>query len=134
MHSFSKFSLDNLSTCHNELIMIMNEVLKTVDITVIKGFRNQSEQNNAVIHGNSRNPWPTSKHNSQPSMAVDIRPVFYDSKKRNFYYVAGVVKAVANMLYEAGKIEHRIRWGGDWDSDDSYVDQTFHDLFHFELI
>ena len=28
----------------------------------------------------------------------------------------------------------KIRWGGDWDSDNIMKDQTFNDLPHFEII
>ena len=40
---------------------------------------------------------------------------------------AGYVQGVAEQL------GIKIRWGGDWDSDFDFKDQTFNDLVHFEL-
>jgi peptidoglycan L-alanyl-D-glutamate endopeptidase CwlK len=53
-------------------------------------------------------------------------PLDWKDMKR-FYYLAGIVKAVAL----ARKV--KIRWGGDWDGDHDFKDQTFNDLVHFEL-
>ena len=44
-----------------------------------------------------------------------------------FYNFAGTVQGVAKML------NIKIRWGGDWDSDNDLKDQTLYDLPHFEL-
>ena len=44
------------------------------------------------------------------------------------------MKGKADELYIAGKMKHRIRWGGDWDGDTDVKDQKFMDLPHFELI
>jgi peptidoglycan L-alanyl-D-glutamate endopeptidase CwlK len=55
-------------------------------------------------------------------------------KKRYFYHLAGVVQAIARELRSQGLMEHRIRWGGDWNGDLSFKDQKFDDLAHFELI
>jgi peptidoglycan L-alanyl-D-glutamate endopeptidase CwlK len=45
-----------------------------------------------------------------------------------FYYLAGMVKERARNLNIS------IRWGGDWDGDYRFFDQTFYDLVHFELV
>jgi len=42
--------------------------------------------------------------------------------------------ATAERLYNEGKITHKLRWGGDWDSDKVFDDQNFDDLPHFELV
>ena len=44
-----------------------------------------------------------------------------------FYHFAGWVLATASRL------SIPIRWGGDWDGDRDFMDQTFDDLVHFEL-
>ena len=70
-----------------------------------------------------------SKHNSFPSLAVDVAPYPINwSDKERFYFFAGYVKATADQM----KI--KIRWGGDWDGDTKVRDQTFMDLPHYELI
>jgi hypothetical protein len=45
-----------------------------------------------------------------------------------FYYMAGRVQTLAESMGIT------IRWGGDWDSDKDFFDQTFDDLVHFELV
>lgn len=45
-----------------------------------------------------------------------------------FYHFAGFVLATAARLGTP------IRWGGDWDGDGDFMDQTFDDLVHFELL
>ena len=63
-----------------------------------------------------------------PSMAVDVAPcpIDWEDTKR-FYHFGGYVKAWAHAL------DIKIIWGGDWDSDNDFRDQRFHDLVHFEL-
>jgi len=80
-----------------------------------------------------------SKHNYLPSYAVDI--YIYVSGKPKLQYdvahlslVAGVLISVASFLFEQGKIQHKLRWGGNWDKDGEILfDQEFDDLPHFEL-
>lgn len=45
-----------------------------------------------------------------------------------FYYMAGLAQKQADIL------GIKIRWGGDWDSDKDFFDQTFYDLVHIELV
>lgn len=45
-----------------------------------------------------------------------------------FYFMAGLVMRTADIL------NIKIRWGGDWDGDQDFMDQTFNDLAHFELV
>ena len=48
-------------------------------------------------------------------------------------YVAGIIQATARMMYDAGEVEHLIRWGGNWDRDGVILmDQSFDDLPHVE--
>jgi peptidoglycan L-alanyl-D-glutamate endopeptidase CwlK len=69
-----------------------------------------------------------SKHNSKPSLAVDIAPYPIDwADDERFYFLAGIIKAASHQ------VGVKVRWGGDWDSDDDFHDQTFMDLGHFEI-
>ena len=69
-----------------------------------------------------------SKHNQEPSLAVDVAPWPIDwNDSHRFYHFAGFVLGIAAAL------NIRLRWGGDWDSDFDLRDQTFFDLPHFEL-
>jgi hypothetical protein len=44
------------------------------DISVLCGFRDQKEQDEAFKNGASKKRWPDSMHNVLPSMAVDVVP------------------------------------------------------------
>lgn len=126
---FGEKSESNLQQCHINIQRILYEAIKIVDFSVITGTRGKEEQNRAFYLGRSTLQWPDSKHNKSPSLAVDIIP--YPSKwssRKNFYFLAGVIKAVA---YKEGL---KVRWGGDWDSDNNFSDQKFNDLAHFELV
>jgi len=80
-----------------------------------------------------------SKHNYNPSLAVDIYIYVKDKPKLKYdiahlSLVAGVLIAVASFLFEQGKIQHKLRWGGNWDKDGEILfDQEFDDLPHLEL-
>lgn len=73
-----------------------------------------------------------SKHLSVPSMAVDVAPIhngkidWNDSTK--FY---GLAKKILN---KAKELNITLRFGGDWDMDGDFKDQTFNDLVHFEKV
>ena len=134
MFKFSKNSLDRLNSCHPDLQLIFIEAIKIMDCAVLEGYRSDSEQQEYFRQGKSKKQAGQSKHNCVPSMAVDVAPypINWDDKER-FYYFAGIVKGVASMLLEQGKISHKIRFGGDWDGDNNLNNQTFFDLPHYEL-
>ncbi len=50
-----------------------------------------------------------------------------------FYFLQGIIHAVASRLYLEDKIKHLIRGGHDWDRDGDFTDQNFDDLGHIEL-
>ena len=129
MYSFSKSSQIKLSSCHRNLQELFSEVIKVYDCTVIQGWRSNEEQNEYFRTGRSKLKAGQSKHNASPSLAVDVVPCPIDWHDYNrFYHFSGIVRGIASSL----KIP--IRWGGDWDSDNNFKDQTFHDLPHFELL
>lgn len=128
MPKFSKKSLEKLKTCHPMLQEICNEAIKFVDFSVLVGHRNKEKQNEAVNKNRSTLRYPNSRHNSVPSMAVDLAPYpvnWYDKKR--FCYLAGLMVRIG---YEKGVA---LRWGGDWDMDGELNDQIFNDLPHFEI-
>ena len=128
MPKFSTRSKAALDTAHPKLKELFNEVIKHWDCIVLEGHRGKAAQDKAFREGKSKTPWPTSKHNKSPSLAVDVAPYPIDWKNsERFYAFAGFVIGIAKMK----GIE--IRWGGDWDSDRDFKDQTFFDLPHFEL-
>ena len=129
MPKFSDKSLGILRGCHSDLIRLFQEVIKNYDCTVLCGQRTKEEQDEAFRTGKSKLEYPNSKHNKSPSMAVDVVPYPIDWKDtKRFYHFMGYVKGIADQL------DIKIRCGGDWDGDNDFKDQSFHDLPHFELL
>jgi len=135
MYKFGNRSLEKRATCHPDLQMILDEMIKMMDISVLCGHRGEADQRQAVEDGMSQVHYPNSMHNSDPSLAVDVAPypIDWDNLKR-FYYMGGMFLGIAHMLKEKGLISHNVRWGGDWDRDNDLDDNRFIDLPHFELI
>lgn len=129
MPQFSSRSLQRLEECDERLQEICHEVIKFFDFTVLEGHRNKETQDRMVIEGKSKLYWPKSKHNSLPSKAVDIAPypiVWSDT---------GRFKLLAGMMFGVAEMKNiKLRWGGDWNGNWSFKDQTFHDLPHYEVI
>jgi len=126
---FGKRSKGNLEECHPLIQEIFNEVIKIIDCSIIEGHRSKEEQDKLFHKGFSKLQYPNSKHNKSPSFAVDAVPFPIDWKdKERFCLFAGIVKGVAHSK----GVE--IRWGGDWDMDNTISDESFVDMPHFELI
>lgn len=128
MPVFSKRSQLRLIGAHSDLQKLANEVIKEVDHSVICGFRNEEEQEEAFRTGKSKVHWPDSKHNKVPAEAIDIVPYPVDwNDVRAFARLFGYYERVA---WEFG---FKLRWGGDfngnWRSDDKFIDMP-----HIELI
>jgi len=135
MSKYSNKSKRRLATCHNDLQTIFNAVVSGFDNSILCGHRGEKEQSESYISGKSKVQFPYGKHNSNPSMAVDSAPypINWKDRERITYY-AGYVMGVAESLRHQGLITHKLRWGGDWDSDTEVSDNSFDDLVHFELI
>jgi len=109
MPRFSRSSEARLSTCHPDLQRVLREAIKVYDFTVLCGHRNEAEQNEAYECGASKLPWPKSRHNTNPSMAVDVAPYPIDwCDREEFHYLAGLLEGVASQLGV------RLQWGGRW--------------------
>ena len=135
MPAFGKISRTRLDTCHPDLQLLFSVVVKEFDCSVICGYRDQVSQTIAFNDEKSKVQYPDSKHNSYPSMAADVAPYPIDWEDlRRFDLFAGWVKGVAAVLHDQGKMEHRVRWGGDWNRDTQVKDNKFNDLVHFELV
>ena len=147
MNQYSKQSEAQLNTAHEDLQKVFRRVLERFDHTIERGHRPKELQDRAVAEGNSKTPWPKSKHNSFPSNAIDAMPYPYsyadlDGKngtKQQFrawcrsYMFMGYVLATADAMYLSGEIKSRIRSGADWDDDKNIAEETFIDIPHYEL-
>lgn len=136
MPSYSNNSKARLATCHPELQLLFNIIIETFDCSILVGHRGEVDQEDAYRTGKSKLRWPDSKHNSTPSMAVDSAPYPIDwNNTKRFYWFGGYVLGIADMLYQAGKMQHRVKFGGDWDRDFDITDEKgLSDLVHFELV
>jgi len=135
MPKFSGRSRAKLSTCHKDLQTLLLEVVREFDCRVTCGHRDKATQNELHSQNRTQVRWPKSRHNSSPSMAVDVAPYPIDWQDRErFHYFAGYVLGTADRLQQIGAISHRVRWGGDWDRDYQVKDNNFDDLVHFELV
>ncbi len=132
MPHFSKRSNDKLETCHEDIVRVMRTVIQWYDFSIICGVRSEEAQTEAFESGFSTVQYPNSKHNATPPMlsnAIDIAPYPINwSDVRRFDILAGMVMMAADLL------DVKLRWGGDWDSDDDVKDQKFNDVGHFELV
>ena len=124
MPKFSKRSLAKLETCIKPLQTLMLDVVLQYDIAVLYGHRNEAEQTDAVARKVSHASWPNSKHNSYPSLAVDIAPWPINWEDHPEFY-----RMAAFVLERATQLEIPIRWGGNW-----LIRKTskLTDLVHFE--
>ena len=109
MYKFSNKSQMNLLECDVRLQKLFLRVIKGYDCSVICGYRGKEEQDKAFSEGKSKLQYPFSKHNKQPSLAVDVVPFPIDwNDIQRFKEFGAFVKGVALGL----GIE--VVWGGDW--------------------
>ena len=106
----SKKSKERLETCDDRLITIVSDVLKVMDITILCGHRGKQEQEKAFSEGNSCAHFGQSKHNSYPSLAVDIAPypIKWDVKDPRWNIMCDLV------LYVAERYGIKMRLGRDF--------------------
>lgn len=141
MAVFGKESEAHLPNIHPVLRLTLIEAIHYVDFKIICSFRNEIEQNKAFAEGKSQKQWPNGNHNQFPSLAVDIAPypIDWSDKPKSlarFYYVVGVIKGVFEGRKSQGIVPSNIsmRWGGDWNGNGIFTDQSFDDVGHIELI
>lgn len=129
MYKFSEKSKAKLATCDARLQELFNQVIKHYDCSILEGHRSDERQEELFRQGKSKLRAGQSKHNKNPSLAIDVAPYPIDwNDKNKFYHFVGYVKATADQL------NIKIRCGADWDNDNDLNDQTFFDLPHFELV
>ena len=131
MYKFSEASQKNLDTCDHHLKILFEQVITRRDCAVVCGHRGEVDQNAAFNSGKSKLKFPLSKHNTDPSEAVDVYPCVNGriaTDEDSCRVFGGFVMGMASAMGMS------IRWGGDWDRDADVNDNTFNDLVHFETI
>ncbi len=142
-YKFGERSIANLNTAHPDLQLIIKTALisSMVDFGVSEGHRTLERQKELYDEGKSRIDGISKKgkHNHNPSLAVDIYAYVPGHKNLTFdkvhlAYLGGHILLVGKLLYESGQVEHKLRWGGNWDGDGVLLhDQKLWDMPHFEL-
>jgi peptidoglycan L-alanyl-D-glutamate endopeptidase CwlK len=129
MPKFGKKSKQRLETCDKKLQEVFNEVIKTVDCSVLEGHRDKTRQNKLYDEGKTKVKHPNGRHNRLPSNAVDCVPYPVDwSDRERFTLFAGFVLGIARSK------GINLRWGGDWNQNWEVNDNKFDDFPHFEVV
>ena len=131
MNSCGENSKKQRATSDDRLNEIGDIVLQIKDHSVIKGHRNEVDQHQAFIDGNSKLDWPDGNHNAYPSKAQDVRTYPWPEKEQDQreeqLYLLGLYRGIAHML------GYKLRTGADWDRDGEIADNGFDDFFHVEI-
>ena len=128
MPRFGRKSRERLSTCDNRLQDVFNEVIKTVDCSVIEGHRSKERQNKLYEEGKTKVRYPDGRHNASPSRAADVVPYPIDwNDRERFHLFAGFVIGIAKSM------GIKLRWGGDWNMNWEVDDNKFDDFPYFEI-
>jgi len=144
MARFGTSSMTKLMTCERDIQTIFQEVVKIYDCSIIFGIRTpeiqfelykkgREERGGAWIVTDSKNVVTfkdgfkkLSRHNYEPSKAVDVIPYPIDWKDINrMFQLNGVVQTIQAQLLEQGKITKLLEWGGNW--------KSFKDYPHYQL-
>ncbi len=136
MNYYSERSLAVLDTVHPDLVRVFAHVLPRFNHTPVRGIRDLALQKEYMDIGWSKTL--DSRHlpggglvpdvaYPDLSWALDARPWPFNDDREQLYMFGGFVLGVALEL----GIE--LRFGGDWDGDKDLRDQTFFDLWHFEI-
>lgn len=135
MASFGATSSRRLATAHPVLQMLFKRVVCFRDCSITEGHRDQIKQDYYHRIGTSKVNWPNSLHNTEPSLAVDCVPWPEKwSDEKAFHELYAIITKEWHIMEVSGLTENfMLRWGGDWDSDGDFTDQTFNDLPHWEL-
>ncbi|HEY6022393.1 MAG TPA: M15 family metallopeptidase [Candidatus Paceibacterota bacterium] len=124
MPQFGAVSLRNLKGVDQRLVSICMEAIEIFDFQVVDGLRTEEEQRMNLAAGKS---WTLhSKH--LIGKAVDLAPwPIHWADTEMFCVLAGVMRAVA---FRYGV---KLRWGGDWNRNNSTTDEKSRDYGHFEI-
>lgn len=117
MAFFSTTSKQRLETAHPDLQRLFNEVIKHWDCTIVCGFRNEHDQNEAYEKGFSNVKWPDGRHNTIPSDAVDVAPYDRTINDINWDDIERFKQFGFFVLGVAAGMGIKITWGADWNRD-----------------
>jgi peptidoglycan L-alanyl-D-glutamate endopeptidase CwlK len=109
-----------LATCDPRLQQLVTAVAAKIDagalaplvldISVACGHRGKADQNREFAEGDSKLPWPRSKHNTLPALAVDVWPYPVDWKPSGRPAFEAVRELFLSTAHELGIPIHVISW------------------------
>lgn len=131
-NSFTDAELRMLEQLDERLRLVVTLVNDITPVRVIETHRTPARQ--AALLKSGATKVARGKHNTLPSMAIDMIPeaamsggAIQWSNAMEFGHFAGLVRGVAHCM------QVPVRWGGDWDRDFDLDDNRFDDLVHFEI-
>ena len=133
-YRFSSRSLERLQTCHADLVLLMKAALEDpgcpCDFTVTEGHRTEARQNELQAQGYSRLKWPNSRHNTNPSLAVDVSPYIDGAISwvlADYEPLGAHIRSTWNRLELEGRLsgQYNLTWGREW--------KTLVDAPHWQL-
>ena len=131
-YSFGSRSREKLAGVAPELAAIASRAIQRtpVDFTIVWGLRSKQIQDALFESGASHKRYPDSKHNANPSLALDFAPWV---QRRIDWEDSHIFALIAGVMFACAQ-PGQLRWGGDWDGDGTTTDQTLMDWGHIELV
>lgn len=131
-YGFGDKSRQVFATLDPRLQRVVKELLRYVDVSLLCGTRSRAEQSRLYKEGRTKVRFPKSKHNRNPSLAVDLAPYPYPKTDEDLRVALGFIAGLAMRIAD----EHHVtlRWGGDWNMNGNVEDNGFDDLFHLEIV
>jgi len=157
-HTLGNRSKIQYDTLHPDLQLIVDAALEycVVDFSINEGHRPVEKQfeyykkGREFIDGRWKLTKPKNKitnidghrvkgkHNYSPSLALDFKAYVPEKPELTWdtvhlTYIGATMVMIAEVLFRDGEIEHKLRWGGNWDKDGDLADNTLYDRPHVEL-
>ena len=140
-YKFGKRSLEKLNTCNKVIKDVMNEAIKTApfDFTVLEGYRDSRRQLDLYAQGRTKPgkivTWTKkSKHNNNPSDAIDIAPWVNGSIPWNdinkFKQLGDHIKEIASKK----GYKDIWKWGGDFKRTKDFPHHEFEMKLHKDKV
>ena len=128
MYRLGKRSLLRLEGVHPDLVRVVKRAIgmTTIDFTVLEGVRSQVRQMELFQSGASK----TMNSRHLTGHAVDLGAWMFGEVSWHWPLYYKINKAMKLAMLEESVL---LRWGGDWDSDGDYEDETWRDGPHYEL-